>query len=283
MSPEKKYSYDLREFQIKCLESLKAFDALCQKHGLRYYIIAGTLLGAIRHKGFIPWDDDIDVALMRDDYDRLMQHADEWLDERFHIVTHENCENYPKYFAKMEDCSTTLVENFALGYVGGLYIDIFPLDRVPDCKWRRDWHYHRFHVIRKLIYFAYRDPFKHGRSLGAQLMALFQKLLSRSALHAKAQQILREYQSDDRCHYVMTHDDGTCAYPIDCLGIPRRYEFEGGQYMGPCDGDTFLSSYYGPTYMQLPPIEKRRSHFHKYCDLNHSFKGVDIETLKDKV
>lgn len=282
MALKRKFTYDLREFQLKCLESLEALDEVCHAHNLKYYLIAGTLIGAMRHKGFIPWDDDIDIALSRKDYDTLMAHADEWFPERFHIVTHENDPLYPKFFAKLEDRSTTLVERFFLGYVGGVYIDIFPLDEVPNNKLLRVWHFKKFNFARKLLYFYYRDPYKHGKGVSSFLIRGFQKLFSRKGLHNFAQGIMREYEGHDNCDLLMTHDDGTCAYPKHSVGEPLKYEFEGKLFDGPADGTLFLSSYYGPDFMQLPPENKRISHYHEYCDLNNGYADADFDKLREQ-
>lgn len=280
---KKEYNYNIRDFQLHSKTILDAIDIVCHEHGLTYYIIAGTLLGAVRHKGFIPWDDDIDIALPRKDYDTLLLHAKEWLPERYNLVTYESDHNYPKYFAKIEDCHTTLVENFSLGYIGGVYVDVFPLDDVPNNSIKRNLHYRKFHFFRKLQYYAYRDPYKHGRSVGAHIMALFQKCLSKEYLNKCMQRVLVEYRNHKNCDFVMTHDDGTCAYPKSCLAAPNTYSFEGKEYDGPSDADTFLASYYGKNYMQLPPVEKRRSHYHDYCDLKNGYLGVDIESLKTDI
>lgn len=276
----KTYAYNLREFQLKCLESLEALDKVCNDHGISYFMIAGTLLGAVRHKGFIPWDDDIDVGLLREDYDRLLAHADEWFPERFHVVTHENDPRYPKFFAKLEDRSTTLVEHFHLGYVGGVYIDIFPLDPVPDNKLRRFIHMKKFSLARKKLYFLYRDPYKHGKGLFARFLSWLQRHSSREKQHARLQRIMREFQGHKRCNHLMTHDDGTCAYPLSCIGNLAKYEFEGKLFNGPEDARTFLFSFYGPDCLQLPPESKRVSHFHDYCDLTRSYLTADFAALK---
>lgn len=85
----------------------------------------------------------MDIGMPREDYDTLIEHAAEWLPAPYHIVTHENNNNYPKYFAKIEDTSTTLVENRFLNYIGGIYIDVFPLDNVPDNKLLRAIHFYK--------------------------------------------------------------------------------------------------------------------------------------------
>ena len=282
MSRNKEYHYDIREFQLRSLVLIDAIDQVCKEHHLNYYVIAGTLLGAKRHGGFIPWDDDMDIGLMRKDYDMLLEHADEWLPEPFFIVTHENTPHYPKYFAKLEDTSTTLVENFYLGYAGGIYLDIFPLDDVPDNKWLRAIHYYKFNLLRKIQYFQFRDPYKHGHGPSSWLPLLARKLFSREGIYNKLQQVLRQYNGHKNCHYVMTHDDKLKAYPTACLGQPKAIQFEGRTVMAPSDIDTFLTVMYGPDHMQLPPVERRTSHFHNYCDFNTPYRSVDFEALKKK-
>lgn len=279
----KNYSYNIRDFQLRSVRLLEAIDKVCGQHGLRYFIVDGSLLGAVRHKGFIPWDDDIDIAMPREDYDRLIEHQDEWIPEPYNIVTAEKNIQYPKYFAKFEDQSTTLVENFALGYVGGIYLDVFPLDAVPDNRLLRRWHYVRFNIVRRLLYLAYRDPYKHGHGMEAVLMKTLQGILSKKKLHSMSHHILTEYAGKDGCNFIMTHDQGICAHRKEIFNTTRRYEFEGKAFTGPADADAFLSAYYGSNYMQLPPEDKRRSHYHDYCDMERGYIGVDIESLKSNI
>ena len=99
-------SYDIRPLQLHILKILQAVDKVCQEHHLRYYLWAGTMLGAVRHKGFIPWDDDLDIAMPRPDYDLLMQHAHEWLPNQFEVISFETDKNYPLPFAKIKFCRT---------------------------------------------------------------------------------------------------------------------------------------------------------------------------------
>ena len=126
--------YDIRPLQLRILKILLAVDKVCKEHGLRYYIMAGTMLGAVRHKGFIPWDDDLDIGMPRADYDLLMSHSKEWLPKPYEAVCAENDPNYPLPFAKIQDADTTLIERMHLKYLGGIYLDVFPLDGVPQSK-----------------------------------------------------------------------------------------------------------------------------------------------------
>lgn len=279
----KKYQYNIRDFQLRSVRLLEAIDKVCEEHGLRYFIVDGSLLGAVRHKGFIPWDDDIDIAMPREDYDKLIAHEMEWVPKPYSIITAEKNLQYPKYFAKFEDQSTTLVENFALGYVGGIYLDVFPLDAVPDNKMLRRWHYTRFNLVRRLLYLAYRDPYKHGHGFESVLMKALQGLLNKKRLHSMSHHILTECVGKRGCNHIMTHDQGLCAHRKEMFESIGRYEFEGKTFAGPADADAFLSAYYGSDYMQLPPEAKRRSHYHDYCDMENGYVGVDIAMLKKKL
>ena len=103
-------NYDIRPLQLRILKNLLAVDKVCKEHNLRYYIMAGTMLGAVRHKGFIPWDDDLDIGMPRADYDLLMANAKEWLPKPYEAVCAENDKEYPLPFAKVQDADTTLIE-----------------------------------------------------------------------------------------------------------------------------------------------------------------------------
>lgn len=264
---ELKTSQTTRDLQLASLSLLTAIDTVCRQHGLTYYLIAGTLLGAVRHGGFIPWDDDMDIGMPRKDYDLLMQHAQEWLPKPFRIVNHENDAHYPKYFAKIENTDTTLIENKHLGYVGGIYCDIFALDNVPDSLWRRRLHYTKFNLVRRLLYLAYRNPYKHGHGPSSWLPLMVQKCFSKPQLHRWAQRLLHKY-GDRECQNVMTFDDGFRAFPKTVLGKPQRITFEGIEANAPADTDRFLSIMYGPDYMTPPPEGQRREHGHYYFDTN---------------
>lgn len=279
---KREYNYNVRELQLRSVGLLRAIDKVCREHGIQYYVIAGTLLGAVRGGGFIPWDDDIDIALLRKDYDMLMAHWKEWLPKPFAIVNHETSPRYPKYFAKLEDTDTTLVERIYLGYAGGVYMDIFALDDVPDSKFLRAIHFYKFHFVRKLLYFVYRDPYKHGKGLRSLVPLVLQKLRLAKPLHDYAQKVLKEYHGKENCNLVMTHDDGFKAYDKNIFGKPTYLDFEGISVAAPTIPEGFLSVLYGKDYMQPPPLEKRVSHYHDYCDLNTPYRDFDMSAIYKK-
>ncbi len=112
------------------LELFKQFVRICEKNSLRYFVVGGTALGAVRHKGFIPWDDDIDVALPRGDYEKFLSIAQSWLPENMFLQTYITDKNYPNPFAKLRRSDTAFIEKSAsrIKMNHGVYIDIFPLD-----------------------------------------------------------------------------------------------------------------------------------------------------------
>ena len=122
------------EVKRKEVEILNHIVAMCEKHGLRYYLSYGTLLGAIRHKGFIPWDDDIDISMPRADYEQLLKVMLANPDKRFVALTPKS-KGYPYHYAKVVDLSTKLVEEDLDDFAGnGLWVDIFPLDGVDTTE-----------------------------------------------------------------------------------------------------------------------------------------------------
>lgn len=123
--------YPIGELQGRLLDILKAVDALCRRHGIGYVLDSGTLLGAIRHKGFIPWDDDVDIAMLREDYERFRRLAHE-LPAPYVFETMDSRRDYPNLFGKVYDTGTTYVERGTahLNIRHGVFLDIFPMDAV---------------------------------------------------------------------------------------------------------------------------------------------------------
>lgn len=129
ITPEKQGLFD----ELLCL--LKEFDRVCTENNIKYFVFAGTMLGAIRHKGFIPWDDDVDVIMFREDYDKLKLLADGGVfKEPFFFQNPSTDKGYPKGFCRLRNSNTTEIpfDDVAMNCNRGIFIDIFPLDVVPD-------------------------------------------------------------------------------------------------------------------------------------------------------
>ena len=120
---------ELKRIQIGILKHL---DAFCKENNLTYFMCGGTLLGAVRHKGFIPWDDDIDIMMKREDYDKLIALYPKNDNSNFKLFSYELDKSFPYPFAKMDDCRTIFEEEINDSYKIGVNIDIFPIDYITE-------------------------------------------------------------------------------------------------------------------------------------------------------
>ena len=126
---------DMEALHARLLEMMKEFHRVCVENGIRYYLVGGTALGARRHGGFIPWDDDMEVCVPREDYERLKRIAGLVFPEYLELMDYSAQPNRPMHFLKLIDARTTLIERSFRNCVEGVYIDIFPLDGAlnPKC------------------------------------------------------------------------------------------------------------------------------------------------------
>lgn len=208
----------------------------------------------------------MDIGMPRPDYDLLMQHANEWIPKPFNIIDYKKDPRYPKHFAKIQNENTTLIENKYLGYIGGIYLDIFPLDGAPDNIILRKIHHIKCSLCRRLLYLLYRDPFKHGIGIRCTIPLATQKLFNKKKTHILSQKIITEY-SYNSTKRVMTHDDGFKSFPKDIMRTSTPIIFEGKLFNGVENTDKFLTIMYGD-YMRPPIKEERHEHNHFFVDLN---------------
>ena len=248
---------------------------VCEKNGIRYFLAYGTLIGAVRHDGFIPWDDDIDIMMPRPDYDRLIEIAKtaDW--GHYELITPYNKDTYPLYFSKISDKRTTLVEYPNIPCTIGLYIDIFPLDGSADtldeAKHLKDKfmkQINRLSAISTRSTFAehmalLKDRKEWGRFV-IKTIAWFCRPAVRKYLIRKMDKLSHIYDYE-KAKYVALHT-GSYSYkeilPKEWLGEGSVHTFEGMEVVLPEQYDTYLRQVFGD-YMQLPPEDKRCSHHEK--------------------
>lgn len=265
-------SYDIRPLQLHILKILQAIDKVCQEHHLRYYLWAGTMLGAVRHKGFIPWDDDLDIAMPRPDYDLLMQNAHEWLPNQFEVISFETDKNYPLPFAKIQDANTTLIERRHMKYLGGVYLDVFPLDGMTSNPLIQRIHFAHYFYWKKVQYFLFRDPYRHGHGPSSWIPLLCRKFYTLDKVQQKMKNLQTKYDYDSS-EYVVDHDDGRHGVlKRSILGTPTPTVFEECRFVGLQHADEYLSNKYGD-YMTIPPGPKQRQHNFYLMDLNKPYKS----------
>jgi len=255
-------AYDVDELHRRILRILMATHRCCEEHHLRYYIWAGTMIGAVRHQGFIPWDDDIDIAMPRPDYELLIAHAAEWLPAPFELVCAETDASYPLPFGKIQDASTTLIERTHLHYLGGIYIDVFPIDGTPANSVCRRLHFARYEYWKRVLYLIHRDPYKHGHGPSSWVPLLCRRLYTMQGVQQRIRSLLLSY-GYEQAALVADYDDGhRGAMKKDVLGVPTPYAFEGETVLGVEHYDSYLSHKYGD-YMTIPDGDHQRQHnFH---------------------
>lgn len=259
------------EIKFHLTEILLYFHHFCQEHNLTYSLMSGTLLGAVRHKGFIPWDDDIDVAMPRRDYEKLREiYAKEVKPNHAHYVLHDFRSN-PRYsfpFLKLSDENTELAYNsHDEPFKMGLFVDIFPFDGLPKSPKKALQHLRHIRLLRNCSILSSLHTNAKGRSLGKRCIVRLFKLLPHGNDSA--------YWCDkiDRC--AQKYKGENCAWAADTVWGETRVrqvksdllehiipvEFEGHQLMGPKDYDHYLTETYGD-YMTPPPPEQQRSIYH---------------------
>ncbi|NLL56399.1 MAG: LicD family protein [Clostridiales bacterium] len=277
----------LLQLQDCLYQMLVEFDSICKEHNLRYYLAYGSLLGAVRHGDFIPWDDDLDVVMPREDYDRLLKTYKEILPSHYDLHNYNNTPNYFLSFAKIVNTDTTLVEiaNKKNDYrVGGVYIDIFPLDGMGNCIRSARLRTKKATIYRIMID-STTDMFEDKkRALWKQLIINITRLFNTQKWQNRLARHLRK-KSFNKSKYVSMSATSTKDKKIvkkEIFGEPKKIKFREHYFYAPQMIDEYLKTEYGD-YMQLPPIEKRCSHHNfVYIDLNLPFEKFDVKDMERK-
>lgn len=261
----------LEEHKKIMLNILVEFANFCDEHGLMYYLDAGTLIGAVRHKGFIPWDDDIDVNMPQKDYDRFVEIMRERRGKLTDYLMVEFPENILYSFIKITDTRTALIEfpNDNPMEVG-VYIDVFPKYGVKDSSWKSRMACWIAEQMNNLKWFCHYSVFawqRPGHNFILRSISFIGRLtMAKAKWPAKLQNwYLHLYAKNnplEKCEYVttMVYGEFHKIAPKDCFDGFQWLEFEGVRFKGPKDFDTYLHCLYKGDYMQLPPEDKRVHH-----------------------
>lgn len=268
----------LSPLQQKLLTMLEWYHDFCVKNNLTYYVAYGTLLGAVRHSGFIPWDDDVDVLMPRPDYEKFLEIMKNNPDNIYYAERSgkENEEYYYSY-AKVYDTTTTLIERNRRNVKRGVYIDVFPLDGIPSDMKPAKRHFRRVNFHKKLIY-ARNIAIKKENGIVKNVVALISRIIPMAWL--KNSKIVSKIESEAMKYKYCESEYVGCMHSGDGLkehilksvyGEPSIYKFEGIDVYAPHDADAYLRQFFGD-YMQLPPESERVSHHsHVECDLHKSY------------
>lgn len=261
----------MNEIQEKLIEMSKEYIKVCEKLNLRYFALAGTILGAVRHKGFIPWDDDIDFCMPDEDYKIFLKEAPKYLPKNYFIQHRDSEKNYFSPYAKIRDSNTTAIEiaNKDTDINHGLWVDIFPLYGMPSsvrkCK-RLDFI--DFEIMRRR-YLHYR--YKSHRFLGKCVNFINYIICPSKRLAYKITKHYFKKSAFDKSEYVWWgwHKRLEIRLRKEWFDSYIEMPFEDIKVRVPKNYDEYLKAHYG-NWEQLPPEEKRVS--------VHTFYKLDLNT-----
>ena len=256
------------------IQLLQEFDTYCTKHNLTYYVIAGTLLGAIRHKGIIPWDDDIDICMPRVDYNKLIKLYNEgakFSSDSFFLQTSANDVGFNKTFAKLRNSNTTEIplKDAAYNYNHGAFLDIFPLDAIPQDKRKFRKQIKIMIMLEGILHYQARifsdindyglsGKKKHAYRVIAGLYHLH--ILTPSRLYNYYHKIAAQYENEPHNEIgitIVVHDSPRFIFPQKCFEDIIRLPFENITVNAPAGYDNILKNSYG-NYMT--PVKQMSEH-----------------------
>ena len=252
------------------IEILNFINEVASENDIQYYLAGGTLLGAIRHKGFIPWDDDIDIIVPRRDYRKLIDSINN-KKSRYKAISAYDNKNYRYLFFKVVDTTTELIEKGSIQMEGlGVYVDVFPLDNLPDDPKGRKRMCDKAWNLRQIM--GHANLWKAGnisRGFIYKTACAFCELYGWKRAFNKFERMCDKTKNDETLYCKNLTDSGR-RYSVwnHSSFIPvLMVEFEGKQYPAASDYNDYLKGY--GNFMELPPIEKRVS--------NHSFVAYKLE------
>lgn len=255
--------------KIHRLELMIALDLkrICEKHDIKYFILAGTLLGSVRHKGFIPWDDDMDIGMLREDYNKFLDVCKKELDEKYFLQTWDTDSEYPFSYAKIRLKNTHFIEAFSekSKMHNGIFIDIFPFDAVPDNAFAQKIQGIKYFVCKRLLWIK--------KGLGENIKANKKKYLKYNLFLFVSRFFKYEsiknyfYKTQLKYNHFTTEKivtDGSNRYKKE--SIKRNWAdnlvltaFEGEEFYSFRDKEEYLTYFYGD-YNKLPPENERNTH-----------------------
>lgn len=256
---------EVKKIEIEILDFVVDY---CEKNGIRYYLAGGTLLGAIRHQGFIPWDDDIDIGMLRSDYERFIEGFS--TNNHYKVISLDKEKNYKYVFAKVVDTRTELIEfNVCQSSGLGVYIDVFPIDAIPDDSFEKEKFFKEVRILSNLSRWAVLKN-KPEFSFKTRVINCLCRTIGTYRLLEQFNKVIRSYKDEETKYVspvcVLVHRN--IIFEKSMFDDLIQAKFENKKYLIPARYDEYLTAIFGD-YMLLPPMEERVSH--------HSFDAYIIE------
>ncbi len=243
---------DIRILHKKLLEIAVYFDEFCSKHNIKYYLGAGTALGAIRHKGFIPWDDDFDVFMLYEDYKRFMECADKFLDKENYYLQKENTKEWPLFFSKLRKNNTTFIEETTKDREmhKGIFIDIFCYRYISD---NSIIYFFQYLAARLLGIKALNDLGHVPGNRFRRMVSNFLSFFIRGFIKTTLIKIVNSSKNTKRIGYLFSRPKPIkLIFPSDIVGKARYFDFEGQKFPVFEKVEEYLEMKYGKDYMKIP-------------------------------
>lgn len=273
---------ELPEMKERLVKMVEYLDKLCDANGLTLYMSGGTLLGAVRHKGFIPWDDDIDMYLTRPDYDKLIEiFKENGNNVKYKLLCHELDHNYLYGFAKLVDSNTLLIEKGGnAGVEMGLYVDVFPIDGLGNDIKTAKKHMKKLNkyitLNLALLVKPWRKEVSFAKNFAIACIRVLAKTYGAEKLHKKMSEIVHSLPYEDSKYvgeFIDEIGDKRIMLKSEMYDGYELMDFENIKLKAPKNWDKWLTQFYGD-YMQLPPEEKRV--------LTHGYELYDKTSEEEK-
>lgn len=258
----KKHAAHIQTIQKYAFEALCSLVDFLDKKEIPYYLMGGTLLGAIRHKGFIPWDDDIDIAIPRNAYNHLLTILDQ-LPENIRAAHPSFDEKTPYPFLVISNANTRLIFDYALPYDKGACVDVFPLDNFPENQLKQKILWKKVKLLRSLIMNKQKGFYKRKISflhlIKFKAISFINLFLPRKLIFEKYDDLISLPAENNNLIANVYGRYGTReVFPKNIFQEPSYVFFESRHFKAPTHAEEYLTLIYG-NFMEIPPIEKRYS------------------------